>query len=105
MNKKEILQKNELLRTNNTESTVSISALSLDQVESVYAERKNMLSGIEMYINPHFQSILRIKINNERKQLLDILAANTKKTHVVEKPAQILDDRYFIQKHLDQNIF
>ncbi len=105
MNKQEKLQRVETSTFDHNEQIEITARLDFEQVEQVFSSRKNTLSRIEKYISPHLQSILRVKINNERKNLLEIMEKGEVIEPKVEKNTKVLDERYFTQKHLDPNLF
>jgi len=101
MEKNEKLTSKELLSYNSFKEELADSELAREDAEAIFIGRTNMLESIRHSISKHLAEAIAIKIEHEKKSLLEMVEqdAHARETH--QKRNKILDYTYFKKKPLN----
>ena len=78
--------------------------LTAAHVESLYAQRRDMLATVEAHISDSLREVLETKIRYENVTLSDIIESDAKIVVEKKKLNKILNPHYFTQKPLSANL-
>jgi hypothetical protein len=101
MENNERLTSKEILSFNSFKEELTDSELTREDAETLFVERTHMLNSIKSVLSPHLREALIIKIEHEKKALLEMVETDKKTRETHQKRNKVLDYTYFKKKPLN----
>ncbi len=71
--------------------------------EKVFLKQAELFEIVEKYLSQKTKEKVLVKINIERKTIMQIMANEAKVAKAMNRPPEILDEKYFTKKSLNIN--
>jgi hypothetical protein len=101
MQKNEHLTSKEILTYNSFKEELADSELTREDAEAVFVDRTKMLETIKLSLSRHLAEAITIKIDHEKKALLEMVATDAQIRETHQKRNKVLDFTYFKKKPLN----